>query len=332
MAEVLGLPDRPPSAATEAASAGDAAAGLPGIAAVERDTGIAKDTLRIWERRYGFPAPLRDALGERVYPPEQVQRLRLLKRLLDAGHRPGRVVGASDEALQELLQLSKDTRSDGGAAAALGVDLDEFLQMLRRHEVLDLRRQLAQTLLRLGLGAFVREVAAPLTVRVGEAWMRGELEVFEEHCYSEALQQVLRQAIQAIPPFALGERPRVLLSTLPGEPHGLGLLMVEALLALEGCQCLSLGVQTPASELVKAAMAHETDVLALSFSGLLNAAQVQRQLRDLRAALPERVALWAGGSAAALQRKSGLPGLEHLTELDQVAPAVAAWRSGLTAS
>ena len=113
MAEVLGLPDRPPSAATEAASAGDAAAGLPGIAAVERDTGIAKDTLRIWERRYGFPAPLRDALGERVYPPEQVQRLRLLKRLLDAGHRPGRVVGASDEALQELLQLSKDTRSDG---------------------------------------------------------------------------------------------------------------------------------------------------------------------------------------------------------------------------
>ena len=36
------------------------------IAAVERDTGLGKDTLRIWERRYGFPRPLRDAGGERV--------------------------------------------------------------------------------------------------------------------------------------------------------------------------------------------------------------------------------------------------------------------------
>ncbi len=135
--------------------------------------------------------------------------------------------------------------------------------------------------------------------------MSGELEVFEEHCYSESLQQVLRQAIQAIPPLALGERPRVLLSTLPG---------------------VSLGVQTPASELVKAAAAHGSDVLALSFSGLLSAGQVQRQLRELRAELPEGVALWAGGRAAALQKRAPLSGLLHLTELEQLAPAVADWR------
>jgi methanogenic corrinoid protein MtbC1 len=40
----------------------------------------------------------------------------------------------------------------------------------------------------------------------------------------------------------------VLLTTLPGEPHGLGLLMAEAMLALEGCTCVSLGVQTPVLE------------------------------------------------------------------------------------
>jgi hypothetical protein len=68
------------------------------ISAVERDTGLSKDTLRIWERRYGFPMPDRDNLGERSYPFEQVERLRTIKRLLDAGHRPdkcGRV--ASDK-------------------------------------------------------------------------------------------------------------------------------------------------------------------------------------------------------------------------------------------
>ena len=62
------------------------------IAAVERDTGLSKDTLRVWERRYGFPLPLRDAIGERAYALDQVERLRIVKRLLDAGHRPGRVV------------------------------------------------------------------------------------------------------------------------------------------------------------------------------------------------------------------------------------------------
>ena len=38
------------------------------IAAVERDTGLSKDTLRVWERRYGFPTPDRDGFGERAYP------------------------------------------------------------------------------------------------------------------------------------------------------------------------------------------------------------------------------------------------------------------------
>ena len=41
------------------------------IAAVERDTGLSKDVLRMWERRYGFPVPERDANGERLYPAAQ---------------------------------------------------------------------------------------------------------------------------------------------------------------------------------------------------------------------------------------------------------------------
>src|SRR5271165_2475103 len=44
----------------------DSEGGAFGIAAVERDTGLSKDTLRVWERRYRFPLPLRDTSGERV--------------------------------------------------------------------------------------------------------------------------------------------------------------------------------------------------------------------------------------------------------------------------
>ena len=33
------------------------------ISAVEREAGLSKDVLRMWERRYGFPKPLRDDNG-----------------------------------------------------------------------------------------------------------------------------------------------------------------------------------------------------------------------------------------------------------------------------
>jgi len=302
-------------------------AALSGIAAVERDTGISKDTLRIWERRYGFPAPARDALGERVYPAEQVQRLRLLKRLLDAGHRPGRVVPASAEALDALLQQPAGRSGNTAAAGVPLPALEPFLNLLRAHDVEGLRRLLSQAVLRMGLGSCVLDLIAPLTTQIGEMWMRGELQVFEEHIYSESLQLVLRQSVQAIPRLALSETPRVLLTTLPGEQHGLGLLMVEAMLTLQGCQCLSLGVQTPLEELPRAAAAHRSDIVALSFSGYLSAKAVQQGLDSLRARLAPEVALWAGGRAAALRRRSGVAGVQYMAELSAVAQEVARWRA-----
>ncbi|MGS0754846.1 MerR family transcriptional regulator [Roseateles sp. GG27B] len=310
-----------------------ALSGLPGIAAVERDLGISKDTLRVWERRYGFPAPLRDAAGERVYPAEQVQRLRLLKRLLDSGHRPGRVVPA-DIDLLALLALppepQKAAAAKQGSSSVAAEELERYLDLLRAHDVEGLRRALSQALLRMGLGPCVMNLMAPLTTQVGACWMRGELEIFEEHVYTESLQQVLRQAVQAIPPLALAERPRVLLTTLVGESHGLGLLMVEAMLTLEGCQCLSLGVQTPVDELARAAVAHRADIVALSFSGYLSAAVVQRGLTDLRALLDPGIDLWAGGRASSLQRRAGMSGVSCIIELVDVASAVARWRATQT--
>ena len=88
------------------------------IAEVERETGLAKDTLRVWERRYGFPTPERDAQGERRYDEAQVQRLRWIKRLLDQGHRPGQVVALplrQVRALSEAQPAPKRTRGTGQA-------------------------------------------------------------------------------------------------------------------------------------------------------------------------------------------------------------------------
>jgi len=300
----------------------DLQAGI-GIAAVERDTGISKETLRVWERRYGFPLPRRDAGGERLYTSEQVLRLRLVKRLLDAGHRPGRVVAASPQDLSALLQAPAALPSSGAVMEA--PEIAACAQLLKDHDVDGLRRALSQVALRRGLASGVVEVFAPLATRIGALWMSGELQVFEEHLYSEVLQLVLRQAIHALPPTQ-GRSPRVLLTTLPGESHVLGLLMAEALLNLEGAFCLSLGAQTPLAQLPEAAAAYRADVVALSFSGQLPNRAVLDGLSALRAQLPAAIEIWAGGSSRALRLPGCPQGARCLDGLAAIAPEVTRWR------
>jgi DNA-binding transcriptional MerR regulator len=295
------------------------------IAAVERDTGIGKDALRVWERRYGFPSPGRDAHGERIYPAEQVETLRLVKRLLDAGHRPGRLLKLPPEEIRALADAQAATQALAASGGAPPESLAPFVETILRHDAPALRHELGRMLARLGAARFVTELVAPLNVAVGEAWMSGRMEVYEEHSYSEEVQVVMRQAIAQMPEPPASSRPRVLLSTFPGEPHGLGLLMAETLLRLESCPCVSLGVQTPVLDIVRAAEAHQADIVAIGLSSALGPQQVIDALSDLRGLLPPGLELWAGGSAPVLQRRP-VAGVRVLRQLHDIAPAVRAWR------
>ncbi len=301
------------------------------IAAVERDTGLSKDTLRVWERRYGFPQPERDGAGDRVYPAEQVDRLRTIRRLMDAGHRPGRIVGLEPDALQALQgggmapQQRRAQRAPVEAATEADDVLAPFLDRLARHDVQGLRSQLHQSFLRMGLVDFVTRLVAPLTTAVGEAWMQGRIQVFEEHLYTECLTGVLRNAIVEVAPAAAAS-PRVLLTTFPQEAHGLGLLMVEALLALEGCHCLPLGSQTPVADIARAAQACRADIVALSFTPVMAPQAAQAGLRELRERLAPQVVIWAGGRAPFLRARH-LPGVVVLPSLGALPEQVAQWRA-----
>lgn len=286
------------------------------IAAVERDVGLSKDVLRVWERRYGFPAPARDAKGERLYPADQVDRLRRIKRLMDQGHRPGRLLTLRPEELDALTSVGTPAAQDDG-----GDGLAALVGLVRRHEKDAFLQALQQRLAREGLQRFVQDTVAPLAGRIGVDWEEGRLQVFEEHLFTELTGRVLQQAIASVPG---GRAPRVLLTTVPNEQHAMGLLMVEAVLALEGATCISLGTQMPLLEIARAAEAHRVDLVALSFSAAFPARQVAGLLHQLRALLPAQVGLWAGGRG--VSRATGAEEIRVLHTLDEAVAAVAAWR------
>jgi methanogenic corrinoid protein MtbC1 len=196
--------------------------------------------------------------------------------------------------------------------------------MLKAHDSSTLQHAFTQWLMRQGLQRFVMETVAPLNRVVGDAWMRGELFIFEEHLCTELLKAALRSAINAFP-RQVGS-PRVLMTTLPNEQHSLGLLMVEALLVPEGAQCLSLGPQTPLDEIRRASLALHADIVALSFSAAFPLRQATDGLANLRRHLPASVALWAGGEMTRRVRKT-LPGVVLLPDLAAAVAALRAWRA-----
>jgi DNA-binding transcriptional MerR regulator/methylmalonyl-CoA mutase cobalamin-binding subunit len=295
------------------------------ISDVERDTGVAKETLRVWERRYEFPRPQRDPNGERIYPAEQVHKLRLVKRLIDLGFRPGKVIQFSAEELQSIAERT----AGGSAQPAPHPDMQVYLDLCKTHDMEVLRRRLSQALLVLGLKSFVIDLVAPLTALVDDAWTSGQLAVFEEHLYTESVKMVMRSAIFSVPQADASNhsapRPRIMLTTLPQERHELGLLMAEAMCVVEGAHCISLGVQTPLLDIVEAARVQHVDVVVLSFSSSMNPRQAIDGLAELRVRLPDSSELWTGGHCAALKRRN--PKFMRVLELNQISAAIAEWRA-----
>lgn len=291
------------------------------ISAVERETGISKEVLRKWEARYGFPAPLRDAQGERGYPLDQVARLQQIKRLLDAGMRPAKLMGLSEDQLEALASQFRP------APALAPASEDNCLALLRRGDVEGLRQHMNRKLMGLGLESFVLDILANLNETVGDSWARGELDIQDEHLYTENVQRLLCGAIASL--GSTQARPRILLTTLPGEQHALGIQMLEALLTLRGAQCISLGTQTPLQAIVGAGRSHQADVVALSFSIAFPARQIAPALSELRRQLEPHVELWAGGAGMGRLGSSNLVKSDRISQpatLEQAVAALDAWR------
>jgi len=286
---------------------GDEALAGASIRVVSNRTGIAADTLRMWERRYGFPRPARRPGGSRVYSEEDVARLHLVARAVSAGFRPSEVVSLPPADLTRLVQasaadaprraaLTNGARAGGGAQAGPAPSLEAMIEALRADDITGVRSLLRAAAVSLGPRKFVTEIAHPLAVRVGELWAGGFLEVRHEHLASACLTSQLHLLLGALED---GDRsPSVLLATLPGEPHLLGLDMVAVYLAANLAAPHVLGADTPPAQIVEAVRAFDVDAVGLSISLAADKRAAARSLKVLAETLPSPTELWLGGAGA----------------------------------
>lgn len=258
-------------------------------------TGLSADVVRVWERRYGFPVPVRLPSGHRRYRQEDLRRLRLMVQALAQGHRPSLVVPATDTVLQRMLQPGDNPLAEGMFQAVEAMDAERMRQLFREARGL------------LGWKPMLEQTIAPLLERVGMAWADGSIGVQHEHLVTEVLEDFLRElrrGFQYQP-----ESGSVLLCTLPGERHRLGLLMAALAYAAHGLRTELLGVDLPVASIAQAAHLLKVDRVAVSISTQTAGEPTRQLLRHLQDRLPPGCRLIIGGKGVARTRR--LEGVER---------------------
>jgi methanogenic corrinoid protein MtbC1 len=264
------------------------------IGALAQATGVPADTLRTWERRYGFPAPSTRTEGtHRRYPIETVERIRLVLQALDLGHKPSVAVPATPDELQQLLSIHGE-RPAVAASAREGTDhLARMFATIQSFDAGGLQRALQRAWNELGAERFLEECAGPFLTEVGERWERGEIEVAHEHFASEQTRAFLATQWALLSERATG--PTVVCATPPGEQHVLGLHLAAAALVAGDARIVYLGASTPADDVLTAVAESDASAVALSATACAKRAELKRYVAVLRDHLPKGVTLIVGG-------------------------------------
>ncbi len=262
------------------------------IRAVSKLTGISVDTLRAWERRYAVVAPDRDERG-RLYSEGDVERLRLLRQLVEQGHAIGRVATLSSDELRALVTRGPDPVPYDGPASA-PTDLAPLIAAAERFDAPALRRELTRLAAILPSRALAREVALPLLQQLGEGWHEGRYSAAQEHLVTAELRSLIGALarLHAVPEGS----PRLMLGTPQGEQHEIGTLVASLVASGSGFQAFYLGPSLPAAELVAAARRVAPRAVVLGFTGLDEAPESLTALVEVARTLPPAIELWVGGA------------------------------------
>ncbi len=255
-------------------------------------TGVNPVTLRAWERRYGVPRPVRTESSYRLYSAADVEQVRRMSALCESG------LTASEAARMVREEGPPVVTAASGSDDVFALVADDLFEAARQLDTEAVDRHLTRALT-LGSSSQIHDrILAPVMVRIGEAWQRGELSIAHEHVVSERFGRTLGQLHQLTRPSS--PRATALLACFPEELHVLPLYGLAFRLAEWGVRAEILGARTPPIALAEAVKATSPLLVALSVTIAPQGAAAREVMKGYALACSSTPWLVGGAGAADL--------------------------------
>lgn len=284
------------------------------IKQVAQMLGIPTVTLRAWESRYQAVTPERTESGYRLYSHSDVEDLRWLK---DQTERQG----ISISHAVRMLKADKEQRDREVQSPEVGTPQEAFEKMKNQiyDALLEFQGERANALIDFGFSLYSYEtmfhqVLAPLLVKVGDAWEKGEATVAQEHYMTHTVSTRFYQFFHVFPVYP--HLPQALAFCPEGEHHQVGLLLFSLFLRKNGMEVIYLGANTPEEGVLSMLDKQKRiGVICVSVTGREQVDYTEGLLRRLKQAYPRATFIvggkgyeTAGGSAEADYIMSGQSG------------------------
>lgn len=253
---------------------------------VLNETGLAADTLRAWERRYGLPLPQRTAGGHRLYSQHDIETVKWLTARQAEGLSISRAVDAWNEALasgSDPLAGAASSALTVAQASAPAPSLEamrgDWLSACLRYDTSRAEQILNQAFAANSIEIVCAEVVLRGMFEIGGLWHEGKATVQQEHFTSEIATRKLEALISATPPPTRNES--ILLACPPNEGHAFPLLLLTLFLRRRGWNAIHLGANVPIDQIEETLAVTKSKLVILAAQTLTNALHLRAMARTL---------------------------------------------------
>ena len=216
----------------------------------------------------------------------------MLRRLADIfgvsvdyllGRSPDTAVVSGDTDLPAQVTLVLDPRVEQFIEYVLEMKTSEAENMI--NQMLRKKTDITEVYIR---------ILQPALYEIGRRWEIGEVDVCEEHYFSEVVQDIMARAMSRVNGMKDG---LVFIGfSVSGELHDIGIRMVSDVLAIHGWNSIYLGNNLPTSSILKAIRDNKADVVGISVTMPYHVNAVTGLIRVIRnSKLQKPVRIVVGG-------------------------------------
>lgn len=306
--------------------------------------GINEHTLRAWERRYQVVSPTRSEGNRRFYSETDLEKVRMLVRLVAEGHGISQIGSMTLAQLKAYVAKLENVRFEDARMSEVfsveGMELTQnsynqfvtsCIENLGSGNSFVVRASLRKARTELPLKSFLLDFVPALMHRVGELVFEEKFAIWQEHILSAALRaelSLVEMDIRIVNSAASFKQGAVFVfATLEGNLHELGIMVAWLLAANAGFETHYIGAHLPFNQFamaVKHLGASHAVLGAKDVPPGEEAQDVAVYVKSLKELLPKKQCIWVGGSFARFRQESleVLSGVKVFQSLSQFQTAL----------